>query len=112
MGQSQYIVSPLARQLIEQCQREIAAGWEQIEAGRRILARSRWLLQRWAKQARAPYAPPVKTQRPMGGTFEPVESETPRERLRRHAHVRFRLRRIARAAKQPLYPSRTSAGAP
>jgi hypothetical protein len=41
MGQSPQLFSPLARQVAAQCQREIAADWEQVEAGRRILARSR-----------------------------------------------------------------------
>ena len=115
MGQSHNIVSPLALQAIEQCRREIAAGWEQIEGGRRILARSGWLLQRWAEQARACGAaalPPTGTRHPMGGTFEPVDSETPRERLRPSVSARLRPGRIGAVAKRSLHQPHRPADAP
>jgi hypothetical protein len=41
MGQSPQLFSQLARPLAAQRQHEIAADWEQVEAGRRILAHSR-----------------------------------------------------------------------
>ena len=97
----------LARPLIEQCRRDIAAAWEQVEAGRRILARSRWLLKRWAEQARAVWAPPVSVgpRRMMGGDFVPVETktETPRQRLRLRRFARLRARRLAAAARRPVH---------
>lgn len=40
-----------AWQAIEQCRREIAAGWEQLNAAREILQRTEWLYERWAAQA-------------------------------------------------------------
>jgi hypothetical protein len=46
-------IEALARPLIEQCRREIAAAWAQIEAARDMLRRSRWLLARWAEQSRS-----------------------------------------------------------
>jgi hypothetical protein len=51
-AQSQSIEA-LARPLIEQCRREIAAAWAQIEAAKDMLRRSRWLLARWAEQSGA-----------------------------------------------------------
>jgi len=42
------------RELIAQIRRDIAAAWEQLEAGRAILERSGWLIARWREQARAP----------------------------------------------------------
>jgi hypothetical protein len=71
--------SLLARELIEQCRREIAAAWEQIAAGRRILERSRWLMTRWAGQAAA--AALVRDfdtpRRSMGGSYKLLQ-EAPR----------------------------------
>jgi hypothetical protein len=52
MGQSPPIANPLARELIARIRADIAAAWEQIEAGRAILTRSAWLLKRWREQAR------------------------------------------------------------
>lgn len=100
MSENPPAVGPLARQLIEQCRREIAAAWEQVEAGRRILDHSRWLLARWAEQARQPRTVPQSFEPRLAGTFEPVES--PRERLKPHRLARMRLSRYAALAAQRL----------
>jgi len=47
-----HLVETIARQAIEQCRREIGAAWAQVEAAREVLRRGRWLLARWAEQAR------------------------------------------------------------
>jgi len=90
----------LAHDLIEQCRCDIAAAWEQVEAGRRILDRSAWLLQRWAELARRgkPVLQPYQPR--LAGSFEPVE--TPRERLKPRRLVRMRLARYAAAEAQRL----------
>ena len=93
-------VRHLARDLIEQCRGDIAAAWEQVEAGRRILAHSRWLLKRWAEQARQPRTAPQLFEPRLAGTFEPVQ--TPRERLNPRRLARMRLSRYAAAAAQRL----------
>ncbi len=48
-----YSVEAAARQIIEQCRRDIEAAMLQIEAARAILAGSRWLLERWEQRRRA-----------------------------------------------------------
>ena|SRR5271165_3057790 len=90
----------LARQLIEQCRLEIASAWEQVEAGRRILERSAWLLQRWAEQARKgrPVLQPYQPR--LAGSFEPLE--TPREKLNPRRLRRMRLGKFAAAAAKRL----------
>ena len=90
----------LARQLIEQCRRELAAAWEQVEAGRRILDHSRWLLQRWAEQARKakPVLQPYQPR--LAGSFEPLE--TPREKLNPRRAKRLRLRKYVATAAERL----------
>jgi hypothetical protein len=93
----------LARELIEQCRRDIAAAWEQVEAGRRILDHSAWLLQRWAEQARRRQAVLKPYQPRLAGTFEAVE--TPREKLNPRRATRMRLGRYAAAAAKRLQPS-------
>ncbi len=102
MSENPPSVRLLAREMIEQCRREIAAGWEQVEAGRRILDRSAWLLQRWADLARRARAAPQPYQPRLAGTFEPVE--TPRERLNPRRLARMRLSRYAGAAAQRMQP--------
>ena len=52
MEQQSHPVEAIARPLIEQCRREIAAAWVQIEAANEMLARGRWLLARWREQPR------------------------------------------------------------
>lgn len=90
----------LARQLIEQCRRELTAAWEQVEAGRRILGQSRWLLQRWAEQASRVRMPPPSYQPRLAGSFEPLE--TPREKLNPRRAKRLRLRKYVAAAATRL----------
>ena len=100
MSENPPSVRLLARDLIEQCRRDIAAAWEQVEAGRRILDHSAWLLQRWAELARRGRIAPQPYLPRLAGTFEPVE--TPRERLNPRRLTRMRLTRYAAAAAQRL----------
>jgi hypothetical protein len=76
--------------LIAQIRRDIAAAWEQVEAGRAILQRSAWLLARWREQARAPIVAELGSGRQsMAGMFiEVVEERRPRRRARREARPR------------------------
>jgi hypothetical protein len=48
---------PQARALIAQIRSDLAAAWEQVEAGRAILERSAWLIARWRELDAAP--PPL-----------------------------------------------------
>jgi hypothetical protein len=93
----------LGRRAAEQCRREIAAAWEQIEAGRGILVRSRWLLLRWAEQARRAVQPPSEStgraRRPMGGEFVPVETEAMPEASLKERGGRWRRRRVTARSK-------------
>jgi hypothetical protein len=76
--------------LIEQCRREIAAGWEQIDAARELLNRTRWLLDRWAAQRLASQPTVYKTHSfdELGGIFVPVKPvKPPRRRRRRKAFL-------------------------
>ena len=43
----------IAKPIIAQCRREIAAAWTQVEAARTELKRTRVLHERWAEQVRA-----------------------------------------------------------
>jgi hypothetical protein len=52
MGHSPHLDANI-RDLIARIRDDIAAAWEQLEAGRAILARSAWLLRRWRAQAAA-----------------------------------------------------------
>jgi hypothetical protein len=69
--------SPAGWQALRQCRCEIEAAWEQVAAGRQILANTRWLLTRWTEQARlaAQPAPVAVPRRSMGGDFVAIESE-------------------------------------
>jgi hypothetical protein len=46
------LVEAIARRIIEECRRDIAAARLQIEAMRAILAGSRWLVARWEERRR------------------------------------------------------------
>jgi hypothetical protein len=46
-------VIALARPLIEQCRRDIEAGFHHLEAARDMLRRTRWLVARWEAQREA-----------------------------------------------------------
>ena len=77
-------------QALRQCRSEIAAAWEQIAAARQILHDTRWLLQRWAEQARdadRPTTLAASKRRTMAGTYVTVETGTPRKRRRRRTKV-------------------------
>jgi hypothetical protein len=48
-----YSVVALARPLIEQCRRDIEAGFHHLEAARDMVRRTRWLVARWEAQREA-----------------------------------------------------------
>jgi hypothetical protein len=75
-------VVALARPLIEQCRREIEAGWQQLEAARKMLARSRWLLARWEAQRRASENSRAQPPSPPAEMFVWVATAGPRRRKR------------------------------
>jgi hypothetical protein len=52
MAEQVVSIETMARPLIEQCRREIAAAWVQVEAAREVLKRNRWLIERWAEHDR------------------------------------------------------------
>jgi hypothetical protein len=52
MADQSVLAEAVARPLIEQCRREIAAAWMQVEAAREGLRRGRWLLSRWTERSR------------------------------------------------------------
>ena len=83
MEQQSHPIEAIARPLIEQCRREIAAAWAQIEAANDMLARSRWLLARWLEQPRmdearenARLASSGRSEAARLGAFVMVEPET------------------------------------
>ena len=47
MAEQTYSVEAVARQIIDQIRRDIEAAFLHVEAARRILKSSRWLLDRW-----------------------------------------------------------------
>jgi hypothetical protein len=53
MTDQTYSVLALARPLIEQCRRDIEAGFHHLEAARDMLRRTRWLVARWEAQREA-----------------------------------------------------------
>jgi hypothetical protein len=52
MAGQPFVDETLARSIIEQCRREIAAAWIHIEAAREGLRRTSWLSARWSEQIR------------------------------------------------------------
>jgi hypothetical protein len=90
MAEQVVSVEAMARPLIEQCRREIAAAWVQIEAAREVLKRGRWLIERWAEHSRLDEAHESARLVSFGrseaariGMFVNVETETRRHRGRR-----------------------------
>src|SRR5688572_13064628 len=83
-------IETMARPLIEQCRREIAAAWVQIEAAREVLKRNRWLIERWAEHGRLDEAHESARLASFGrseaariGMFVTAEAETRRRRAHR-----------------------------
>jgi hypothetical protein len=90
MAEQVVSIEAMARPLIEQCRRDIAAGWAQIEAAREVLKRGRWLIERWAEHGRLDEAHESARLKSFGrseaariGMFVSVETETHRHRERR-----------------------------
>jgi hypothetical protein len=90
MEEQSHAVEAISRPLIEQCRREIAAAWAQIEAASEMLLRSRWLLARWREQPRmdeakenARLASAGRSEAARLGAFVMVEPETWAPRARR-----------------------------
>jgi hypothetical protein len=109
MGQRPPIANPLARELIARIRIDIAAAWEQIEAGRAILARSAWLIARWREQARGgePSLVPQSGRTSVAGVFiELVEERRPPRRAVRRDRRAYAAAARARAreaqGQQPL----------
>jgi hypothetical protein len=82
------IVEAIARRIIEECRRDIAAGL-QIEAMRAILSGSRWLLARWNGRRREDavtggiHLPAYDAMRASGFVDVEEAAEPPRRRRRR-----------------------------
>jgi hypothetical protein len=82
-----YSVEAVARQVIDQCRREIAAAVIQLEAAKEILKGSQWLLARWHERRQADAVsggirlPAYDVAR--AGMFLSVEPEAPRRRGRK-----------------------------
>jgi hypothetical protein len=90
MAEEVVSVEAMARPLIEQCRREIAAAWVQIEAAREVLKRGRWLIERWAEHSRLDEAHESARLASFGrseaariGMFVTAEAEIHRHRGRR-----------------------------
>jgi hypothetical protein len=90
MAEQVVSVEAMARPLIEQCRREIAAAWVQIEAAREVLKRGRWLIERWTEHSRLDEAHESARLASFGrseaariGMFVTVETESHRHRGRR-----------------------------
>ena len=84
----------LARPIIQQCRREIAAAWVQVEAAREVLRRGRWLLARWAKRSpidesneSARLNSSDRSEAARIGMFVLAEADIYRHRRRRHRSV-------------------------
>lgn len=105
MAEQVVSVDAMARPLIEQCRREIAAAWVQIEAAREALKSGRWLVERWAVHSRLDEANESarlvsldRSEAARIGMFVTVEAETYGHRGRRdrgggkHALRKSRLR--------------------
>ena len=94
MAEQTYSVEAVARQIIDQIRRDIDAAFLHIEAARKILKSSRWLLDRWETNRRADAEtgglrlPAYDEARAHG--FVPVEEkEEPRRRKRRRRATRL-----------------------
>ena len=88
MAEPTPIVEAIARPLIEECRRDIAAAGLHIEAMRGILARSRWLVARWDERRQEDaitggiHLPDYGAMR-ASGFIEIEEPEEPRRRRRK-----------------------------
>jgi len=80
-------VEAIARRIIEECRREIAAAGLHIEAMRAILVKSRWLVANWDERRREDaitggiHLPAYEAMRASG--FVDVEEAAPRRQRRR-----------------------------
>jgi hypothetical protein len=90
MAEQVVSIDAMARPLIEQCRREIAAAWVQVEAAREVLKRNRWLIERWAEHDRLDEAHESTRLVSFGrseaariGMFVSVETQTHRRHGRR-----------------------------
>ena len=87
MAEPTPLVEAIARRIIEECRREIAAAELHIASMRAILAKSRWLVARWDARRREDavtggiHLPAYDTMRASG--FVDVEEAEPRRHRRR-----------------------------
>jgi hypothetical protein len=84
------LVEAIARRIIEECRREIAAAGLHLEAMRAILMRSRWLVAKWDERRRADAVTgglhlPVYDGTRASGFVEVEEAAPRRQRRRRRA---------------------------
>jgi hypothetical protein len=82
MVEQSYSLQEVTQRIIAECRRDIQAAAVQIEAGKDILRRSRWLLPRWEAQSRvsAIRLPPFDAGK--AGMFVLVQSDDSRRRRR------------------------------
>jgi hypothetical protein len=116
MAEQVVSIETMARPLIEQCRREIAAAWVQVEAAREVLKRNRWLIGRWSEHGRLDEANESvrlssfdRSEAARIGMFVGIEPEG-RRRVRRKRSDRSPapLKRSAQhASKTRLKPDRT-----
>ena len=88
MAEQTPVVEAIARRLIEECRRDIEAAGLHIEAMRRILAGSRWLVARWDERRREDAVTggirlPAYDALRATGFVAVEEAEAPRRRRRR-----------------------------
>jgi hypothetical protein len=82
------VVEAIARRLIDECRRDIAAAELHVAAMRRILTGSQWLVVKWAEQRRADALTggihlPAYDAMKASGFIAVEEAEEPRRRRRR-----------------------------
>jgi hypothetical protein len=97
VAEQAYSVEAVTRQIIDQIRRDIDAAFLQIEAARKILKLSRWLLERWEARRRADAETgglrlPAYDEAHAHGFVPVEEDEEPRGRRRRRRPARFPLR--------------------
>ena len=94
MAEQTYSLETVTRQIIDQVRRDIDAAFLHIEAARKILKSSRWLLDRWEARRREDAETgglrlPAYDEAHAHGFVPIEEQEEPRGRKRRRRAARF-----------------------